>query len=277
MVNALLASAALLCLGVSRIETSSIGCHDRDEMSNELGYSRSSIDEVCDKDPTATCFAKGSKVDTQRGQIVIEELQLGNNVQTIINGNLHMTTFLGWIHKEANHTNRFIKLKTESAQITLSEKHVIFYKPKRMSRDDMRTTFADMVEEGDLLEVVMDGEVHWERVVDIDHVTSKGIYTPLTLAGTILVDNVLSSCYADFLFQSVADITFLPVKLFPWLLDNEESQTKDGLRFYPKLLTWFGTQINMVESFKEESNFMSVNFSVPLAMLVLSVAFRLSY
>ena len=140
---------------------------------------------------------------TQRGQIAVEELQLGNEVQTIHNGKLHMTKFLGWIHKEANQTELFLKLKTDSAEITLSEKHVIFYKPKGRKRDAMTTTFADLVEEGDLLEVLLDGEVHWERVVDIDHETRNGIYTPLTSAGTILVDNVLASCYADFLFQSV--------------------------------------------------------------------------
>lgn len=64
----------------------------------------------------------------------------------------------------------------------------------------MTTTFADLVEEGDLLEVVLDGKVHWERVVAIEHERRKGIFSPLTAAGTILVDNVLASCYADFLF-----------------------------------------------------------------------------
>ena len=70
-------------------------------------------------------------------------------------------------------------------------------------------------------------------------------------------------------------MAFLPVRLFPWLLDNEESQVKDGLRFYPQLLTWFGTQINMVESHKDESNLMTVSF--PLAMLVMGIALRLSF
>ena len=238
---------------------------------------------------------QGSTVVTQRGAVAIEELQLGDEVQTIENGNLHMTTFLGWIHKEADHNEQFLKLKTESTQITLSEKHVIFYKPKGRERDAMTTTFADLVEEGDLLKVILNGEVLWERVVDVDRETRKGIYTPLTSAGTILVDNVLASCYADFLFQFVvtsiyhsiplpqstsisqADMAFLPVRLFPWLLDNEESQVKDGLRFYPQLLTWFGTQINMVESYKEESNLMTATVSFPLAMLVMGIALRLSF
>ena len=238
---------------------------------------------------------QGSRVVTQRGTVAIEELQLGDEVQTIENGNLHMTTFLGWIHKEADHNEQFLKLKTESTQITLSEKHVIFYKPKGRERDVMTTTFADLVEEGDLLKVILNGEVLWERVVDVDRETRKGIYTPLTSAGTILVDNVLASCYADFLFQFVvtsiyysiplpqstsvsqADMAFLPVRLFPWLLDNEESQVKDGLRFYPQLLTWFGTQINMVESYKDESNLITATVSFPLAMLVMGIALRLSF
>ena len=140
---------------------------------------------------------------THRGLVSIEELQLGDEVQTIQNGNILMTNFLGWIHKEEDHTERFLKLKTESAQITLSEKHVIFYKPKGRKEDTMTTIFADLVEEGDLLEVILDGKVHWERVINIDSETRKGIYAPLTTAGTILVDNVLASCYADFAFQSV--------------------------------------------------------------------------
>ena len=94
---------------------------------------------------------------THRGLVSIEELQLGDEVQTIQNGNILMTNFLGWIHKEEDHSERFLKLKTESAQITLSEKHVIFYKPK--GRDTMTTTFADLVEEGALLEVILDGNI----------------------------------------------------------------------------------------------------------------------
>ena len=76
---------------------------------------------------------------------------------------------------------------------------------------------------------------------------------------------------------SQADMAFLPVRLFPWLLDNEESQVKDGLRFYPQLLTWFGTQINMVESYKDQSNLMTATASFPLAMLVMGIALRLSF
>ena len=85
--------------------------------------------------------------------------------------------------------------------------------------------------------------------------------------------------------------------MFPWLLENEESQVKDGIRFYPRLLRWFGMQINLVESdkeesnmveeeeeeeeinvvesYKEESNFLPI--SVPIGILLTGIFFRLSY
>ena len=115
---------------------------------------------------------------TERGSIAIEDLQLGDEVRTLHNGNILMTMFLGWIHKEGNLIKRFLKLRTESAQITLFEKHVIFHKPKGRKSDTMTMTFADLVEEGDLLEVMLDGKVQWERVVNIDFERRKGIYGP---------------------------------------------------------------------------------------------------
>ena len=62
----------------------------------------------------------------QRGSIAKEDLQLGDEVRTLHNGNILMTMFLGWIHKEGNLIERSLKLRRESAQISLSEKYVIF-------------------------------------------------------------------------------------------------------------------------------------------------------
>jgi len=183
-----------------------------------------------------------------------------------------MTQFLGWIHKEVDHVEHFVILNTKSAKITVSKKHVIFRQVEGSHDGAMTTTFADLVTVGDVLEVIVEGQVQRERVVSIDKETKKGTFAPLTASGTILVDNVLASCYADFLFQSVADVAFYPVKLLPWLLEDEGSQTKDGLRLYPKLLTWFGRQINMVETYKGE-----FNLSVPFAMLLVGIARHLSY
>ena len=156
-----------------------------------------------------TKYFQGSKVVTQRGKVAIEELKIGDQVQTIYNGNLQMTQFLGWIHKEVDHVEHFVILNTKSAKITVSKKHVIFRQVEGSHDGAMTTTFADLVTVGDVLEVIVEGQVQRERVVSIDKETKKGTFAPLTASGTILVDNVLASCYADFLFQSVVTIPIL--------------------------------------------------------------------
>ena len=88
-------------------------------------------------------YFQGSKVVTLRGKVAIEELKIGDQVQTIYNGNLKMTQFLGWIHKEVDHVEHFVILKTGSAKITVSKKHVIFRQVEGSHDGAMTTTFAD--------------------------------------------------------------------------------------------------------------------------------------
>ena len=151
-------------------------------------------------------FPQGSKVITEDGPVAIETLVLGQQVLTLQDHKSFMTPFLGWIHKESKTTAKFFVLETSSQKIILSAKHVIFIKTNRNQLRPV-TTFADLVKGGDLLHIRDNNGTRWEEVVSIHTDTRTGIYTPLTTAGTILVDNILASCYADFLYQSVVSPT----------------------------------------------------------------------
>ena len=62
-----------------------------------------------------------------------------------------------------------------------------------------------------------------EEVVHVEPTTEKGIWVPLTMDGTLLVDGLLASCYASF-SHDLVDLALAPVKMFPrMLLDDEES------------------------------------------------------
>jgi len=178
--------------------------------------------------------------------VPIQSLVLGQRVLTLKENQILLTPFLGWIHKETETDMQFFTLETQSQKIVLSAKHVIFTKTNQIQPEPV-TTFADMVKVGDLLHILENNTIRWEEVVRIQTDTRTGIYAPLTSSGTILVDNILASCYADFLNQGVADTSFLPIKLFPWLLDDQESQHKDGLRTYPHILMMLGNTLNMLE------------------------------
>ena len=108
-----------------------------------------------------------------------------------------------------------------------------------------------------------------EEVVHVEPTTEKGIWVPLTMEGTLLVDGLLASCYASF-SHDLVDLALAPVKMFPrMLLDDEESVKVDGCRelaiLYKKLATAMGLrQRDQGEKENQRSGCVSGNAPPPL-------------
>ena len=117
--------------------------------------------------------------------------------------------------------------------MVLTGNHLIF----RTSMPDgsLESVFADQIEEGDKLISWKGSKMTEETVVRVEPTSEKGIWAPLTMDGTLLVDGLLASCYASF-SHDVSDLALAPVKMFPrMLLDDQESVKVDGCREVVKL------------------------------------------
>ena len=129
--------------------------------------------------------------------------------------------------------------------------------------------FADQIEEGDKLISWKGSKMTEETVVLVEPTSEKGIWAPLTMDGTLLVDGLLASCYASF-SHDVSDLALAPVKMFPgMLLDDEESVKVDGCREVVKLQKKLGTAIglrqrNQAEKETPRSGCLSGNAQPPL-------------
>ena len=163
--------------------------------------------------------------------------------------------FLGWLDRTANANGKFLKISTNSSSIVLTGNHLIF----RLSADvGLESVFADQIEEGDRLVSLKEEET----VVGVEAAREKGIWTPLTMEGTLLVDGLLASSYASFSHR-VSEIAYAPIKMFPrLLLDDEESQHKDGCRQAIKVLKKMGAlagfrERNQAKQEKRRSGFFS--------------------
>ena len=70
----------------------------------------------------------------------------------------------------------------------------------------------------------------------------SGAYSPLTKEGTIIVDGVLSSCYAHSPDHDVAHFVLTPLRWFPdiihWIFGENI-----GMPFYVEIAAYFGNMI----------------------------------
>ena len=115
-----------------------------------------------------------------------------------------------------------------------------------MSADvGLESVFADQIEEGDRL-VSWKGE---ETVVGVEVAREKGIWAPLTMERTLLIDGLLAYSYASISHEAYVrnferrkrrrkqGLVLPPVKMFPrLLLDVQQSQHQDGCRLVMKLM-----------------------------------------
>lgn len=132
-----------------------------------------------------------------------------------------------------------------SGPITLTAGHVIF----RFSKTDgsLESLYASQIVVGDKLALFNDGGdmLQPEEVLEVKEVVEAGAWAPLTTSGTLLVDGFLASCYASFP-HDYSELAFAPVKMFPkFLLDDQYSQDKDGVREVVKMIKKAGETLGL--------------------------------
>ena len=198
------------------------------------------------KNDTRACFPETSLIETQHdGFKLISKLKYGDMVKTIdlATNKIIFSKFVFYLHKEENTLAYFIQITTNKNKILkISEKHLISKMNTATNRIDY--VFAKDLNHSDLIVISQNGMINYEEVVKIEQVEEMGIYAPLTESGTIIVDNILASCYAHVDNHELAHFAF---KLYFFMrniyeivfnrLNNESYQT--GLHWYADFLIKF--------------------------------------
>lgn len=119
-------------------------------------------------------------------------------------------------------------------QISLTGSHLIYVLEKGYVK-------ANDVRIDDKLRIYSEKEKIFKefRVKRIDYQIKEGFIAPLTNHGTILVNGIDSSCYADINSQNLADFAMLPVrfwykisKVFNWKIKNENIEFKSVSNYF---------------------------------------------
>ncbi|VDM57768.1 unnamed protein product [Angiostrongylus costaricensis] len=113
-------------------------------------------------------------------------------------------------HREPEKRTQFVVLITESMKrLALTPLHLLpFGECESMKRalanaDGVEqwlraSRFADKASVGDcVMTVGENGKMITERIIKVGRQISEGIYSPMTVTGSLLVDDVLSSCFSQ--------------------------------------------------------------------------------
>lgn len=126
-----------------------------------------------------------------------------------------------FMDRDANQKREFVQIQTErGSKITVTPAHLLLSTSLITSQNvqrQQRYMFADRIQEGDYLLVNINGTLVPDRVQHVSATLSRGVFAPLTAEGTIVVDNVVASCYALIDSQFVAHLSFMPVRLYNFL------------------------------------------------------------
>lgn len=201
------------------------------------------------------CFPGSSTVSLQDGtKKAVKDLQTGDKVLAADEGgNPVFTDFIMFIDHDSTTRRVFYVIETDSGQkITLTAAHLLFVSQNNLTENEDRrlsAIFASQVRTGQRV-FVFDAErsrlepVTVKRIYTREH---EGSFAPVTVQGTIVVDQVLASCYAVIEDHDLAHWALAPVRLAHWLsslLFSSRPQAcaqNDGVHWYSKILYQLGT------------------------------------
>jgi len=157
------------------------------------------------------CFPGSSQVKLATGDsLAMTDLKTGDSIMTIVDGELTSTVVLGFLFKKLG-SGAYLTIHTEDGnKVSISGTHVMFV-------NDFEDVLAEDVSIGDFAIVEHGDYVNKSRVVKIEAEEQEGAYVPLTEQGTLLVDGVLCSSFAN-VPHDIAQFLAAPLRWFPSVL-----------------------------------------------------------
>ena len=204
---------------------------------------------------TGGCFPPTSLARLDTGTVLpVSQLSIGDQVLSMdTNGRLEYSEVFMFLDRERSAQAAFYTIHTNNRRnISLTPSHLIFAgSSPYLNPKEAQPIFAQDVVEGQYVYTVAESSntVEISRVTRISVRTEVGYYAPLTKHGTIVVDDVVASCYARISSQTIAHLSFAPVRMLKYisqllwehdtswhlLLDGSHDQ-EGGVHWYARFL-----------------------------------------
>ena len=198
------------------------------------------------------CFPGSTKVESMdKGLINISELKYGDYIKSydLRQNKWIFSKFLLYLHQDNHIQAEYISVKTSSSRtLQISMYHLI----ATNRSNKIEFLFANELKINDTL--IIDNEKN-ELIIQLNKLVDYGAYAPLLESGTISVNNILASCYANTKLHYFVHFLFQPIiKLSNYidssnLIEFNDSQLPDGVFWYAKIMFYLRDYIPLMNSF----------------------------
>ena len=153
--------------------------------------------KLAESKPRGGCFPGSSTfVDRYGSRREMHSLKTGEKVQVAVKGSICLEPVITFIHREQEKRQEFLSITTtKNNNLKITEDHLLFVEKNGLSQ----AIPARVVKIGDTVYVKQNGLMRTATVQNISTVYEKGVYAPVTRSGTILINDVHTSCYFDVL------------------------------------------------------------------------------
>jgi len=147
------------------------------------------------------CFHGDDVVQTKEyGTISMSQLAEKRDAHVLTrngDGQLEFSSVRYWLHARPSLSMKFLTLSTESGhKLAITSEHLIY--ETDCQGNGGNAIFAKNVQVGRCLYVNDNGDLKESRIVEKGQEKMNGIYAPITTSGSIVVNDVLASCYSHF-------------------------------------------------------------------------------
>ncbi|XP_044258646.1 indian hedgehog protein [Tribolium madens] len=181
------------------------------------------------------CFSGETTVLTSTGlRRNLSDLRIGEKIQAFdpATKQLVFSEILVFLDFDPSQKREFLSITLSSGRtLTVTPSHLLLL-------DDRTVKYAEKLQIGDFLLVSdpKDG-LSREEIVQVRGVWRTGVFAPLTSVGTLVVNDVVASCYASVDSQWVAHWAFLPVRWVAGFWGNSGLRKPEmGVFWYAKML-----------------------------------------
>lgn len=162
------------------------------------------------------CFSGESTVLTSSGaRRQLSQLQIGEKIQALdpSTNQIVFSEVLLFLDYDPHQKREFLHITLSSGRtLTVTPSHLLVSGGRTKNRTEV--VYAEKLQIGDSLFFVSGGNrLTEDEIVQLKPIWKTGVFAPLTSVGTLVVNDVLASCYATIDSQRLAHWAFSPVRL----------------------------------------------------------------